>query len=119
MIILLLLLLYNVPAATLPLNSYNISVSQQFRRENVTVEIRWNNQHYHGASHVTVTLIPQHDNIVMISINRRRASAQLTVDYNTRYNVSVTNTLCEESITKTVELHYGELTPHCRVIAMQ
>ena len=83
----------------------------------MTVEIRWSNQHYHGASRVTVTVIPQNHDIVMISINRRRASAQLTVYYNTRYNVSVINTLCGESITKTVELHYGELTPH--IIAMQ
>ena len=46
------------------------------------------------------------------------SGAQITVSYNTFYNVSVEATLCGQMNVSTVEIYYGEFFVKCMVISI-
>jgi hypothetical protein len=88
------------------------SRSEQFSSDAVTVTLEWfllNSQNYYQLllSNITVTADPRPNNVMFTG----NMSAQLTLSYNTQYNVSVTqHSTCQQLIrTKFLLLNYSKL----------
>ena len=82
------------------------SKPEQFRNETITVFVKWTAEENYD------TIIPSVSSQVTIN-ESNGTSAQLILSYNILYNVSVTATLCEQSLSSSaIELLYGESLYH-------
>ena len=83
------------------------NISQEFKDDNVTVTVEWIQKAYHRLN-ITVTVAPR-PLVPLIEIGN--ASRQLTIPYNTEYNISLEGTdQCRPNVTVTafILLDYGE-----------
>ena len=88
----------------------NVSEQLTFEANSVTVTLEWSTK---NSVTYTINTDPQ------VAVNQTglgRNSAQLTVSYNTRYNVSIVASLCGTNRTTLIVLNYGKL--HLSVIAI-
>ena len=110
------LLCYNICSNLFWLDLSIRSHSEQFSSDGVTVNLEWtllNSQVYYQQllRNVSINVDPQLSN-VMFTGNMR---VQLTLSYNTLYNVSVTqHSICQQLIIRTtfLELNYSKLYLH-------
>ena len=77
------------------------SISEQFRTMDISVTLEWTGTN--GVSY-SVRVDPE----VVINYTGRN-SAQITVSYDIKYNVSVVAALCGITITKFTIIHHGKL----------
>ena len=86
------------------INLPEVVVSELFMREHVSVLLEWS-----GINGVIfdVSVTPH-----VVESFAQSTSFQLTVSYNTQYNVSVMASLCGQNNTTVTELHYGEFCIH-------
>ena len=75
--------------------------SEQFGTESVTANLEWE-QEVDDIVFYDVNVIPH----VAIRFTGS-TNVQLTLSYNTQYNVSVVATLCGKNTTDIIGLHYG------------
>ena len=79
-------------------NHPKVNTSVEYGTDNVTVFIKW---------------IPENHTSYNISVEPQTSllsNAQLTVPYNTQFNMSIMVTLCEQYTTTTIiGIHYGGL----------
>ena len=93
---------------TVYLNSLEVETAVlNFGVDDITVTLSWAEQESDMSYNVTV--VPQ---VTMRLIpGSKRASVQLTIFYNTLYNVSIVATLCGHNIFSTaIGLSYGEFS---------
>ena len=76
-----------------------MTIKKQFGVDNVTVILEWIHE---NATSYTLSTIPQ------VAIRNQTTSVQMTLSYNTLYNVSVVATLCGQNTTIVSVLSYGE-----------
>ena len=90
-------------------NSLEIeTVVLNFGVDNATVSLSWTQQESSLVSY-NVSIVPQA--AVIFVQGPESITIQLTVSYNTWYNVSIVGTLCGRKISSTtVELDYGKST---------
>ena len=80
-------------------------ISQDYRDDNVTVTVEWIQKAYQRLN-ITVTVVP-----LVPLMETGNTSRQLTIPYNTEYNISLEGTdQCRPNITVTafIRLDYGE-----------
>ena len=83
------------------------NIFQEYKDDNVTVTVEWIQKAYHRLN-ITVTVVPR-PLVPLIEIGD--ASRQLTIPYNTEYNISLEGTAqCRPNVTVTafILLDYGE-----------
>ena len=77
------------------------SISEQFRAKDISVTLEWTRTN--GVSY-SIRVDPE------VAVNYTgRNSAQITVSYDIKYNVSVIVALCGITTTNLVIIHYGKL----------
>ena len=80
-------------------------MSEMFNSGSVDVSIQWSNPPVPSGVSYDVSVTPPIESAVMI----RGTSAQLTVMYNIRYNVSIVATNCAgESVPFLTQIFYGK-----------
>lgn len=74
--------------------------SEEFHGENVTIVLNWaqENNEFYDAS-----IIPS-----VPMLRTGGTTIELTLQYNTRYSVSIVAFLCEYNTTDVIDLHYGK-----------
>ena len=85
--------------------TFDTNVSQEYKDDNVTVTVKWIHKAYHRLN-ITVTVVPS-----VPLMETGNASRQLTIPYNTEYNISLEGTdQCRPNVTVTsfILLDYGE-----------
>ena len=84
-------------------NINTVTINEEFGIENVMVKLQWNKE-----DNVTynATITPQSLGRLMFNDS---TSVQVSIQYNTMYNMSITATsaLCGQILTSVVPLHYG------------
>ena len=83
-----------------------VHIEKEYGMDKVAVGLYWAQENHENlfVSYV-VSVIPTVDaTVTMISTTR----ANLTLYYNTPYNVSVVTDLCGSQATTIIEIHYGE-----------
>ena len=78
-----------------------MNISREFEADRVRVALKWT--HKNGVSYA-IRVDPE----VNVSYSWRK-SAQLVVPYNTKYNISVTASLCGRNRTIFTIIKYGKL----------
>jgi hypothetical protein len=79
----------------------NTSISEQFQSKDISVTLEWT--HTNGVSY-SISVEPE------VAVNYTgRSSAQITVSYDTKYNVSVVASLCGETTTYFAIIYHGKL----------
>lgn len=73
-----------------------------FQKINVTVTLEWTQE---SLASYNVTIVSPQNTMHMVFVNN--TNAQLTVPYNTPYNVSVTAYLCGQNASTDIELFYS------------
>ena len=77
------------------------SISEQFRLKDISITLVWTGTN--GVSY-SIRVDPE------VAVNYTgRNSAQITVLYDTKYNISVIATLCEITTTNFAIIHHGKL----------
>ena len=97
-------LYYNIDLHPLTLDT---NVSQEYKDDNVTVTVEWIHKAYHRLN-ITVTVVPS---VPLIQTGNASRQLQLTIPYNTEYNLSLEGTAqCRPNVTVTafIRLDYGE-----------
>ena len=80
-----------------------MNISREFEADRVRVALEWT--HINGVSYA-IRVDPE----VNVSYSwSRRKSAQLVVPYNSKYNISVTASLCGNSRAVFIIINYGKL----------
>ena len=89
-----------------------VSEKEQVRNETIIVFLMWTVEENYDE----INLIASPQVIMNVS---NRTSAQLTLSYNTLYNVSVTATICGQSLSSsTAELFYCESLYHSKHLSL-
>ena len=79
---------------------------EEFGMDRVAVGLHWTQEsHEDLLVFYNVSIVPIIGTTVIMTSNTR---ANLTVPYNTRYNVSIVADFCGRQATTTIEIHYGE-----------
>ena len=83
-----------------------LSISEEYKADNVTVTVEWAHQADVTSNYYTVGVLP----LVPIMFNGRTNHCSLVLQYNTKYNLSVTATdHCGDIAIALITLHYGEV----------
>ena len=92
--------LYQLQAYTT--NHPEVIISVDYGTNNATVFLEWIPKSH---TYYNVSAEPQ----LEVNVTSLLSNAQLTVQYNTHYNVSIMATLCGQyTSATTIEIHYGE-----------
>ena len=92
------------------LNPLLIVIEEEFGMDNVVIGLHWDQQNHKNLfATYNISILPTINanittSILMVSNTR----ANLTVPYNTPYNVSIVADLCGSQATTQVKIHYGE-----------
>ena len=80
--------------------------SEVFHDENITIVLNWaqRDNEFYSAS-----IVPS---VPMLLDTSGSMTAQLTLQYNTHYSVSIVAFLCEYNTTDVVDLYYGKELNH-------
>ena len=82
------------------------SVSEQFESDHVIITLKWTSESSGQLVVYNVSIVPQGQRAVKFNGS---AMAQLTLSYNTLYNVSILAAVpCGLNTTRSIALNYGE-----------
>ena len=75
-----------------------------FLRDSVTVTLQWSRKA--GAVN-SVNVMPETPRTELTNTMHDHVLINLTISYNTQYNVSITSSLCGVTTTKVLQFNYG------------